>query len=80
MPTDSAAAVRVVLVDRANAIGAELGPAPRPHIPAALDELGIDVHRLDQAGSGTGEVGGEGVGGVEHGDGFVGGYGVASAG
>jgi NADH:ubiquinone reductase (H+-translocating) len=35
--------VRVVLVDRADTVGPELGPGPRPVIGAALRELGIEV-------------------------------------
>jgi NADH:quinone reductase (non-electrogenic) len=34
--------VRVVLVERAPAVGPELGPGPRPTIENALDELGIE--------------------------------------
>ncbi|MEU6070091.1 MULTISPECIES: NAD(P)/FAD-dependent oxidoreductase [Streptomyces] len=34
--------VRVVLVDRADVIGPELGPGPRPHIDGAIDELKIE--------------------------------------
>lgn len=33
----------IVLVERANTIGPELGPGPRPVIEAALSDLGIDV-------------------------------------
>jgi len=35
--------VRMVLVDRAAAVGAELGAGPRPAIRSALDELGVEV-------------------------------------
>ncbi|MFC4947325.1 NAD(P)/FAD-dependent oxidoreductase [Pseudonocardia sp. GCM10023141] len=35
--------VRVVLVERADAVGPELGPGPRPEILAALDELGVEL-------------------------------------
>jgi NADH:ubiquinone reductase (H+-translocating) len=42
-PVGAGAEVRVVLVDRAHTLGPELGPGPRPHIQAALDELGIEV-------------------------------------
>ena len=35
--------VRVVLVESADAVGAALGPGPRPQITAALDKLGVDV-------------------------------------
>lgn len=34
--------VRVVLVDRTDVIGPELGPGPRPHLVGALDELKIE--------------------------------------
>ncbi|MEU5346337.1 MULTISPECIES: FAD-dependent oxidoreductase [unclassified Streptomyces] len=34
--------VRIVLVDRADAVGPELGPGPRPTIDDALDELKIE--------------------------------------
>ncbi len=34
--------VRVVLVDRADVVGPELGPGPRPPIDSALDELKIE--------------------------------------
>ena len=34
---------RLVLVDRAAAVGAELGPGPRPAIEAALAEAGVEV-------------------------------------
>src|SRR5690606_12521862 len=33
----------VLLVDRADAVGPELGPGPRPEIEKALDELGIET-------------------------------------
>jgi len=35
--------VRVVLVERADAVGPELGPGPRPEILAALDHAGVEV-------------------------------------
>ena len=35
---------RVVLVERAEAIGPDLGPGPRPQIEQALRELGVEVH------------------------------------
>ncbi|MGW1543055.1 NAD(P)/FAD-dependent oxidoreductase [Streptomyces sp. NPDC002309] len=35
--------VRVVLVERAEAVGPELGEGPRPHISSALRELGVEV-------------------------------------
>ena len=37
------AAVRVVVVERAKAIGPDLGPGPRPVIEEALRELGVEV-------------------------------------
>ncbi|MFD9316388.1 NAD(P)/FAD-dependent oxidoreductase [Streptomyces sp. NPDC060053] len=41
---DSAAEdVRVVLVDRADVVGPELGPGPRPNIDDAIDELTIEL-------------------------------------
>ncbi len=36
-----AASIKVVLVERADAIGPDLGPGPRPEIQTALDSLGI---------------------------------------
>ncbi|MFF3443271.1 NAD(P)/FAD-dependent oxidoreductase [Streptosporangium sp. NPDC002721] len=39
---DAGEAVRIVLVDRAEVLGPELGPGPRPHIDGAIDELGIE--------------------------------------
>jgi NADH:ubiquinone reductase (H+-translocating) len=39
--TALAARGRVLLVDRSQAVGAQLGPGPRPEIEAALDGLGI---------------------------------------
>jgi NADH dehydrogenase len=39
--------VRVVLVERADVVGPDIGPAPRPTILAALDEVGVEV-RLGQ--------------------------------
>jgi NADH dehydrogenase len=33
---------RIVLVDRAEVLGPELGPGPRPHIDSAIDELKIE--------------------------------------
>ena len=35
--------VRVVLIDQAPTVGSQLGPAPRPIIEAALDQLGVEV-------------------------------------
>lgn len=35
--------VRVVLVERADAVGPELGPGPRPEILAALEHAGVEV-------------------------------------
>ncbi|MGP4015541.1 NAD(P)/FAD-dependent oxidoreductase [Saccharopolyspora sp. 5N708] len=35
--------VRVVLLDRADVVGPDLGPGPRPVIAAALDSLGVEV-------------------------------------
>ena len=40
---DVAEPVRVVLVERADAVGPELGPGPRPEIENALAELGVEV-------------------------------------
>ncbi|GAA2624831.1 FAD-dependent oxidoreductase [Actinomadura fulvescens] len=40
--TALAARGRVLLVDRARAVGAQLGPGPRKEIESALDELGIE--------------------------------------
>lgn len=40
---DAAERLRVVLIDRAEAIGPELGPGPRPEIEAALDEAGVEL-------------------------------------
>ncbi|BBY28935.1 NAD(P)/FAD-dependent oxidoreductase [Mycolicibacterium sediminis] len=37
------ARARVVLVDRADEVGPQLGAGPRPYITSALDELGIEV-------------------------------------
>jgi NADH dehydrogenase len=34
--------VRIVLVDRAEVLGPELGPGPRPHIDSAIDQLKIE--------------------------------------
>jgi len=42
-PCGAADQVRVVLVDRAEAVGPELGAGPRPAIQSALDELGVEV-------------------------------------
>lgn len=36
--------VRVVLVERADTVGPELGPGPRPQIQAALASLGVEQH------------------------------------
>ncbi|AVH54750.1 MULTISPECIES: NAD(P)/FAD-dependent oxidoreductase [Streptomyces] len=35
-------AVRVVLVERADVLGPELGPGPRPHVASALTSLGVE--------------------------------------
>jgi NADH:ubiquinone reductase (H+-translocating) len=40
--------VRVVLVERADAVGPDIGRGPRPTIVAALDEVGVEV-RLGQS-------------------------------
>jgi NADH dehydrogenase len=37
------AQARVVLVDRCDEVGAQLGAGPRPHITSALEQLGIEV-------------------------------------
>jgi NADH dehydrogenase len=42
------ARARVVLVDRSDEVGAQLGQGPRPYITSALEELGIEV-RLSAA-------------------------------
>lgn len=34
---------RVILIERADVVGPDIGPGPRPHILAALNELGIEV-------------------------------------
>ncbi|MBS0445656.1 MAG: NAD(P)/FAD-dependent oxidoreductase [Proteobacteria bacterium] len=39
-----AAETRIVIVERAGAIGPDLGPGPRPVIELALRELGVEVH------------------------------------
>lgn len=41
-PHGAAEEVRVVLVDRADVMGPELGPGPRPNIDDAIEELKID--------------------------------------
>jgi NADH dehydrogenase len=41
-------AIRVIIVERADAIGPELGAGPRPVIQRALDELGVEI-RLNAA-------------------------------
>ncbi|KAM3554170.1 hypothetical protein ARSEF4850_006573 [Beauveria asiatica] len=43
LPSRIGSAVRIVLVDEASQVGAQLGPGPRPAIARALDELGIEV-------------------------------------
>lgn len=48
--------VRVVLVDRADVIGPELGPGPRPHIDGVLDELKIERRLGRTVESATPEV------------------------
>ncbi|MFE6633581.1 NAD(P)/FAD-dependent oxidoreductase [Streptomyces tendae] len=40
--SDPAEGVRVVLVDRADVVGPELGPGPRPQIDSVIDELKIE--------------------------------------
>jgi NADH:ubiquinone reductase (H+-translocating) len=40
--------IRVVLVERADVVGPDIGPGPRPTIRAALDEIGVEV-RLGQS-------------------------------
>ncbi|WP_242891932.1 NAD(P)/FAD-dependent oxidoreductase [Actinomadura litoris] len=40
---DAADGVRVVLVERADVLGPDLGPGPRPVITSALEELGVEV-------------------------------------
>ncbi len=44
------AAVRVIIVERSDAIGPDLGPGPRPVIEAALDALGVAVAAVDAHG------------------------------
>jgi NADH dehydrogenase len=39
----AAGEVRVILVERADTVGPELGPGPRPVIIAALDELDVEI-------------------------------------
>src|SRR5690349_17305255 len=51
------ARVRVVVVERAEAIGPDLGPGPRPVIEQALAELGVET----RLGSGVASVDAEGV-------------------
>lgn len=51
------AAVNVILVERNNDIGPDLGPAPRPVITQALTELGVSW----KLGSGVAAVDGQGV-------------------
>lgn len=46
--SDRADRPRVVLVERANTVGPDLGPNPRPAIAEALDRLGVEV-RLGQS-------------------------------
>ncbi len=41
--TGAAERLRVVLVDRADVVGPELGPGPRPLIEAALSEAGVEL-------------------------------------
>lgn len=41
-PTGAADQVRVVLVERADVIGPDLGPGPRPQIVQALSDLGVE--------------------------------------
>lgn len=53
-PAERRGEVRVLLVERADALGPELGPGPRPHIASALAELGVE-HRLGVTLEGVGE-------------------------
>ena len=48
----SSAQAKVILVDRSNEVGPQLGEGPRPFITSALDRLGIEV----RPSSGVGEV------------------------
>ncbi|MFB4262274.1 NAD(P)/FAD-dependent oxidoreductase [Nonomuraea sp. GTA35] len=41
--TELAGRGRVVLVDQADVVGPDLGPAPRPYIEDALDRLGVEL-------------------------------------
>jgi NADH:quinone reductase (non-electrogenic) len=52
-PVGAADAVRVVLVDRADVVGMELGVGPRPDIVRALDDLGVQ-RRLGAGVAGVG--------------------------
>ncbi|MDP6344987.1 MAG: FAD-dependent oxidoreductase [Alphaproteobacteria bacterium] len=45
---DRAARARLALVDRAAAVGEDIGPSLRPHIMAALRAAGVDLHLNDQ--------------------------------
>lgn len=40
----AAARARIVLVERADAVGPDLGANPRPHIETALAEAGVELH------------------------------------
>ncbi|MGP4103916.1 NAD(P)/FAD-dependent oxidoreductase [Nonomuraea sp. KM90] len=57
LATELAARGRVVLIERAGAVGPDLGPGPRPQIESALAELGVEVRlgtsvtEVDQAGA-----------------------------
>ncbi|MFD5574193.1 NAD(P)/FAD-dependent oxidoreductase [Streptomyces cadmiisoli] len=51
---DAAEDVRVVLVDRADVVGPELGPGPRPNIDGAIDELKIERRLGRTVASATG--------------------------
>lgn len=56
---DRAARARIVLVDTADVVGAELGANPRPVIEAGLDRAGIEVER--RLGTGVRSVDAAGV-------------------
>ncbi|GAA3094510.1 NAD(P)/FAD-dependent oxidoreductase [Pseudonocardia yunnanensis] len=56
-PVDAAEPVRVVLVERENVVGPELGEGPRPRIIEALAELGVE----QRLGVGVESVGPAGV-------------------
>ncbi|MGP4025545.1 NAD(P)/FAD-dependent oxidoreductase [Actinomadura sp. 3N407] len=56
LATELAERGKVVLVERADVVGPDLGPGPRPQIESALSELGIDV-RLDSTVTAVDETG-----------------------